>query len=979
MNKRLVFWICLFIGTSSATAMAAPAIRGLSPFGSIMSERFETGAFHLVQNKNAAPLFVDANDWIGVRRAAGDLQADIERVSGVKPSLSVSPTGPTAVLIGTLGKSALIDALVKAGKIKTTEIAGKWESFLIATVSNPLPGIKQALVIVGSDKRGTIYGTYELSEQIGVSPWYWMADVPAKRHAALSILAGTYVQGPPAVKYRGIFINDEAPALTGWAKAKFGGLNSKMYSHVFELILRLRGNYLWPAMWDNAFNEDDPENPCMADEYGIVMGTSHHEPMMRSYQEWMHRKDHLGNGQWDYASNKTAIQQFFREGIENGKNYEAIVTMGMRGENDVGMTSTGSFESDKAQLENIIIDQRQILRDVMHKDPKEVPQLWALFTEVLKYYDAGMKVPDDVTLLFTDDNVGDIRRLPTAAEAKRSGGAGIYYHMDMHGGPYSYQWLNSNPLPKIWDQMNLAYRYGADRIWIVNIGDIKPLEVPIEFFLRMGWDPNAMTKDRIADWTRAWAAREFGPQHAAEIADIVAKYGKYNGWRKPEQLRPETYSVLNYREAERVSAAWSDLVLRAERVRKALPSEAQDAYYELVLHPVKACANLAEMNIAAGRNHIFAQQGRASTNAEAALVHDLFVKDLALTDTYNHTLAGGKWDHMMDQTHIGYTDWYPPLVNVSPAVSEVLPADISAFAVAVEGRPQFWPGYYLPAELKPLDSLNRQKTYLEVYPIGSKPIQYTTKADQPWILLTEGKAFSAGKDDQRVWVDVDWKKLPAGTATGFITIAGGNQKTKMKVTATKATRAQEKEAKGAFGGLGGPIAIGAGDASRNIGVGDVSWQAIPDYGRAEAAMEVFPVTAASIKPGDPAPRLEYDLYLAKPGSYQVDVITGTTLDFHTDNNLGLAVTLDNQAPDVRHVFTPQSRASETFLGKAFQKNAEDNARTMHFTVAADRVGRHVLKLIMVDPAIVVQKIIVRDGDLPSSYFGPPVSEPNGNH
>jgi hypothetical protein len=952
----------------TGTAIAAP--NHLLPFGSFVTEKADKGSFALVRAGSAAPIIVDAGDYKGVARAADDLQADVARVTGVKPQRSTTAGGTNAVLIGTLGKSALIDGLVKSGKLKADAIRGKWESFVIATVANPLPGVKQALVIAGSDKRGTIYGIYEVSEQIGVSPWYWFADVPVRHRAALSIEAGSYVQGPPAVKYRGIFINDEAPALTGWAKEKFGGLNAKMYTHVFELILRLRGNYLWPAMWDNAFNEDDPENPRLADEYGVVMGTSHHEPMMRSYQEWMHRKAHLGNGKWDYASNKAAIQQFFREGIENGKNYEAIVTMGMRGENDVGMASTGTFESDKAQLEQIIVDQRRILGEVTGKDPKELPQLWALFTEVLQYYDAGMKVPDDVTLLFTDDNVGNIRRLPTAAEAKRSGGAGIYYHMDMHGGPYSYQWLNSNPLPKIWEQMSLAYRYGADRIWIVNIGDIKPLEMPIEFFLRLGWSPDALGKDQIADWTKAWARREFGPEHAAEIADIVAKYGKYNGWRKPEQVSPDTYSVLNYREAERVDAAWTDLIARAEAVGAKLPREAQDAYYQLVLHPVKACGNLVQMHIAAGRNHVFAAQGRASTNAEAALVHELFVKDQELTDFYNHKLAGGKWNHMMDQTHTGYTDWYPPLVNVSPAVSQVLPAKVRMFAIAVEGRPQSWPGFWLPPEFKPIDSLSRRPTYFEIYPVGSEPVNVSYNADQPWIVLREEKAFSAGKEDRRVVVDVDWKKAPAGQASGFITVTDGKEKERIKVTAIKATALEEKEAKGAFGGLTGPIAIAASDAHRNIAAAGVRWEAIPDFGRGKAAMEVFPVTAAPVKP-EAGPRLEYDIYLAKAGSYQVDVITGTTLDFHADNNLGLAVWLDGGTPDVRYAFTPENRASETFGGKANHENALTNTRTMHFTVKADRVGRHVLNLGMVDPAVVVQKIVVHQGDLPPSYFGPP--------
>ena len=967
----LATWSCLAIVAATGSSLAANSARGLLPFGSFVTDNAVPGSFALVRNGVAAPLFVDKSDWKGVLRAAADLQADIRRVTGIKPEMSIdrAPAGSNIVIAGTLGRSALIDALVKSGKIKTDAIAGKWESFLIATVSNPLPGVKQALVIAGSDKRGTIYGLYEVSEQIGVSPWYWWADVPAKRHKAVSILDGIYVQGPPVVKYRGIFINDEAPALTGWAKKKFGGLNSKMYTHVFELILRLRGNYLWPAMWDNAFNEDDPENPRLADEYGVVMGTSHHEPMMRSYHEWLKRKAHLGNSEWNYATNKTGVQQFFREGIANAGNYENLVTMGMRGESDTGMASTGSLKSDIALLEQIMADQRDILRDELRKDAATVPQLWALFTEVQKFYDAGMRVPDDVTLLFTDDNVGDLRRLPTPEVAKRSGGSGIYYHLDMHGGPYAYQWLNTNPLPKIWEQMDLAVQYGATRVWIANVGDIKPLEIPIEFFIRMGWQP--MSKDRIAEWTRLWAQREFGPEHAADIADIVSKYTKYNGWRKPEQLKPETYSVLNYREAERVSAAWDNLVTRAEAIAKQLPPNAQAAYYELVLHPVKACANLADMNIAAGRNHVFAQQGRASTNAEAALVRKLFRKDQQITHYYNHTLAGGKWDHMMDQTHIGYTEWYPPAQNVSPAVSELLPPATSDFAVSVEGRVQFWPGFYLPPELKPRDSLSKRKTYIEVYPTGTKRPRFSYAADKPWIVLSAGKAFSAGKDDHRVWVDVDWEKAPVGEATGFITVTGPGESVKVKVTAIKATPAQEMDAKGALGGLTGPIAIAASDDTRNIPAGEVRWEPIPDYGRGAAGMEVFPVTAASVKPGEPAPQLQYEIYLPRAGTYQVDIITGPTLDAYAGNNLGLSVSLDEQQPKVKYVFTPETRQDETFLGKAFQENAENNARTMHFTVTADKAGRHTLKLTVVDPMIVLQKIIIHDEDLPYSYFGPP--------
>ena len=575
LHSRSASW---FLFSFLAAVIAIVPVHATPSLGlavDLVSQNASTSSVPLVRNGHAAPIFLDQADYPGVLRAASDLQSDLERVTGTKPVLTTGrpPSGAVAVIAGTLGKSSLIDRLAKSGKIKVETISGKWESFVITTVKNPLPGVDQALVIAGSDKRGTIYGLYEISEQIGVSPWYWWADVPPKHHDALWIKPGTYVQGPPAVKYRGIFINDEDPCLSGWSKKKFGGVNSRMYAHTFELILRLRGNYLWPAMWGKAFNEDDPESPRLADKYGIVMGTSHHEPMMRAQQEWTLHHAQYGNGQWNYLANSTGLKKFWTDGLERNKKYENIITVGMRGDGDVPMPDAGSMEANKKLLERIIADQRQIIAEHINPDPSKVPQLWALFTEVQKYYDSGLRVPDDVTLLFTDDNVGNLRRVPTPEERNRSGGAGIYFHMDMHGGPFSYQWLNSSPLPKVWEQMNLAYRYGATRIWIANVGDLKPLEIPIEFFLRMAWDPAAMTKDKTFDYHLRWAERDFGKEHAAEIADIVTKYAKYNGWRKPELLTPETFSLLNYREAERVSAAWSKLVARAEKLNAEASSE----------------------------------------------------------------------------------------------------------------------------------------------------------------------------------------------------------------------------------------------------------------------------------------------------------------------------------------------------------------------------------------------------------------------
>src|SRR5579859_2098234 len=505
---------------------------------SFVSTAPQPGAFPLA----GAAIEVDSADWPGVARAAGDLRSDLAAVLG-----DAKPLGRT-ILVGTLGKSPAIDKLAAEGKIDVSGVRGQWEAYDIETVGD-------TLVIAGSDKRGTIYGLYEISEQIGVSPWSWWADVPVPHKDALFVAAGRHYGKPPAVKYRGIFLNDEAPALSGWAKEKYGTLDHRFYEKVFELILRLRGNFLWPAMWDNAFNEDDPLNPKIADEYGIVMSTSHHEPMLRAQQEW---KRH-GTGDWNYATNGETLRKFWAEGVRRNKDYESLVTLGMRGDGDKPMTESEQ-NADTKLLEQIVADQRKILAQEVNSNLAQIPQVWALYKEVQLYYEKGMRVPDDVTLLWCDDNWGDIRRLPTPEERKRPGGAGIYYHFDYVGDPRNYKWINTNQISKVWEQMHLARDYGADRLWVVNVGDLKPMEFPIEFFLTLARDPEAWPKERLGEFTRDWAAREFGPGHAAEIADIVTRHDRYIGRRKPELLTPDTFSVTNYHEADRVVAEYRQLL-----------------------------------------------------------------------------------------------------------------------------------------------------------------------------------------------------------------------------------------------------------------------------------------------------------------------------------------------------------------------------------------------------------------------------------
>ena len=606
----------------------------------------QTKQFCIAKDGQAATIIVDENDWKGVIRAANDLSDDVRKVTGVEApvvecnSLTSHLLPLTSIYVGTIGRSKAIDRLVKQKKLDIKPIKGRWEGYVIDVVDGNL-------VIAGNDKRGTIFGIYEISRRIGVSPWYWMADAPVVHKDELCWSAGRYYDWP-AVKYRGIFINDEWPSFGTWCQKHFGGVNSKAYEKIFELLLRLKANYFWPAMWATAFNEDDPESPRLADEMGIVMGTSHHEPMMRSHREYLNRKEQVGP--WDYATNKERVDDFFREGMERNRNYDNLVTIGMRGDGDVAM-GKGDDQENMKTLKNVIDGQRKIIKDIYGR-PDAVPQLWAIFTEVQRYYDAGFTVPDDVTLLFCDNNWGYIRRKGTAAERKRKGGLGLYYHIDMNGGPWNDRWINTTTVPKLREQLNLAYKSGIDRIWIINVGDLKPKEMPISFIMDYAWRPDVKPGDADG-WLKEWTQSVLGgvsKEDANACADIIARYSKYNLWRKPEVQVP---GLFNYKEMLHLNNQWQSLVLRCEALKERIPASAQDAFYQLVYYPAVASAGVAQMY-------------NAATMGDRETVKELMEKDQRLTDFYNKKLAGGKWDGMMLDNHIGYTKWSIPEKNTNP-------------------------------------------------------------------------------------------------------------------------------------------------------------------------------------------------------------------------------------------------------------------------------------------------------------------------
>lgn len=621
-------------------------------------------------------IIYDQAENIAVIRAAKDLQSDIQKVTGKLPELSVTATsGEFEIIIGTLGTNRHIDHLISSKKINAKDLKGKWESFVIATLENPKSKSKKQLIIAGSDRRGTIYGIYELSKQLGVSPWYYWNDVPIKKRSSAYVVPGYFASGEPKVKYRGIFINDEEPAFGTWARTKFGGINSKMYAHMFELLLRLRANYLWPAMWGKAFNEDDPLNPQVADGYGIVMGTSHHEPMMRAQKEWGNHRKEYGNGEWNYHTNKDALLKFWEDGFRRNKNYDNLVTMGMRGDGDEPMNDLGSAEANFKLLENIMKDQRRVIEKVTEKPAKNTPQLWALYSEVLDYYDQGIKVPDDMTILLCDDNWGNVRRLPYLGEKKHPGGYGMYYHVDLHGAPRAYQWLNMTQIPHMWEQLQLTYSYGVDKIWILNVGDLKPNEYPMDFFLNMAWNPTSFTQDNLENYSVKFAEEHFGKTQAKEPAEIISLYCKYNSRVSAEMMNHKTYN-LQSGEFLQVRDAYLALETRALRQLIKLDEAYKDSYKQIVLHPVRAMANLYDMYYAVAMNHQLAEKKDQKANYWADYADECFERDAEYTSDYNLNISGGKWNHMMDQTHIGYKSWDEPKEgNIKPAVYRINPEE----------------------------------------------------------------------------------------------------------------------------------------------------------------------------------------------------------------------------------------------------------------------------------------------------------------
>lgn len=933
------------------------------PESSLLTTKKERGVFSLVENGIPASILASESDHPGVLKIARLFQKDLSSVSGNQAELILGDQqkSKNLIIVGTVGKSKLIDQLVKDRKIDVSVLKGKWEQFLIIPVKQPMKGVDNALVIAGSDKRGTIFGMFELSGKMGVSPWYWWADAPIKVRKNIFVKPGAYTLGVPKVKYRGIFINDEAPALTNWAKEKFGGFNHSFYEKVFELILRNKANYLWPAMWRPAvFATDDPENLRLADEYGIVISTTHHEPMMRYHEEW----SRYNAGAWNYETNKEKLREFWRGGIERMGDYESVVALGMRGDGDEAMTE----ETAVGLMKTIIADQRKIIADVTGKPADATPQVWALYKEVQDYYDKGLRVDDDILVLFCDDNWGNIRILPKKEDLGHKGGYGMYYHFDFVGGPVSYRWINVTQIERVWEQMNLAYEWGVKDLWIVNVGDIKPMELPISFFLDFAWNADMNAAD-LPGYYENWAEQQFGKKYSGEIAEIIALYTKYSARRTPEMLKPDTYSVENYREADRILEEYNQLFEKSSAIYEKLPESHRSAFYQLVHFPIEISKNLNEMYVAAGKNKLYGLQSRASTNLYADKVKEKFFRDAELTKNYHEKLADGKWNHMMAQTHIGYTNWNNPPVNKMPEVSYIQVPSSAGLGYVLENgvsRNQWGRGGLFSQSFSSIDPLNDQNYYIEIFNRGNEKLNFSVKAKNEWIKLSSEKGTI--QYDEKVFVSIDWSKAPKGQETGEVVISGGGQEFTVKVP----IRNDLPEASG-FVENNGIVSIEAASFTGKLDTKDIHWTLIPNMGRTKSSVTVEPANAERQMPGKNSPRLEYEFTVFDDRELKVEAYLSPTLNYKKNEGLKYAVAIDDEQPQVINIHEGDTIPDWEYPDW-WNNSVTDHIRKKQSVHKAVKAGKHTLKIWMIDPGVVFQKFVIDAGGLKPSYLGPPESK-----
>ena len=979
--------------------------------------------FELFKNGVLCDILVEAAAFEGVRLIADEHSNDVSLVCGKKPKILSTPdelSTENVVIFATLGKSPVLDRLIASSKLSADGIAGKREVFGIFTVGRPFEDrddIKSALIVCGSDKRGTIYGIFDLSERVGVSPLVYWGDVVPKKKSEVSLAIDSFISKEPSVRYRGLFINDDWPAFGGWSKKRFGGYNAKAYDHVFKLILRLKGNYLWPAMWTGEFWDDGPglKNAELADTYGIIVGASHHEPMCRAGAEWQHiYKKYGDDNTWSFISNKEAITEFWRDGLKRSKNFENLITIGMRGENDsLLLGKNATLEDNINVLRNVINTQNELMKEIVDPELSNIPRMLALYYEVEDFYHGdkntkGLKnweALDGVTLMLCDDTYGNLRFIPDETDRDHNGGFGMYYHYDYHGASISYEWMNTNRLTKTWEQMTMAYDYGIRDLWIVNLGDIKGLEYPLCYFLSLAYDfekHGTTARNSVEGFVKDWVKQQYGDwfdeNQLADVEYVLNGYTKYNNLRSPESMNEHIYAPINFREGERVHAECDRIIKTAERLYRDAPAEIKPSVFYELYYPAVASLNFVQMSIEAGLNNFYASHGSLAANKYLDCVKKRVKRDLELKDEFD-SLLDSKWVHMADSAHHGFRSWNNEDWRY-PLVSEVIPVDAPKSYVSFAGSEKYSIGTFWCSSptLENREFLNpdAESIAINIETGSSAPIDFEISCDAPWLSF-ERKSGSLSPDTGLVSVAVSCDRSKLGKEVVCADVAVkcvfksdkrlapdeemfdkpiGRTLAKLKIFAG----GEYKYPAMTFVDTEGYVSVEASHYSSRHDTADAAWLEIDHLSRLDTpAMKVLPSTKAYLSKTedrylcDDVPYLEYSFTAQKSGKSELTLWLSNRNPVAIDASLRLGVSLNGDEIDIIRT-VPKGYKPGMHGSTAWGDEVLDKIRKVKAEIEVAE-GVNKLRIYGGDPNIILEKFTVCPigAQIPESYLGAPES------
>lgn len=937
--------------------------------------------FDLVTAQNKVSIYYQKGDSKLDSIAAYLLASDIKLVSGYLPKVSndISNAKGNIIIIGR-ADSKLVTGF--GSKTADPNLKGKWESYSLKFLSKPSKNIANALIIAGSDFRGTAYGVFSVSEKIGVTPWFWWADATPKTQKSLSINIENFTSQPPSVKFRGIFINDEDWGLQPWAAKTFEpetkDIGPKTYAKVFELLLRLKANLIWPAMHPStkAFYHY-PGNVKAAEDYQIVVGSSHAEPMLRNnVSEWNEKT----MGHFNYLTNRQKVNDYWESRIKESSKVNGIYTTGMRGIHDGEIQGVKTMEETVPLLDTIIREQRNMLKKYVNQDITKVPQVFTPYKEVLEIYDAGLKVPDDITLVWPDDNYGYIQRLSNAEENQRPGGSGVYYHASYWGRPHDYLWLGTSHPAHIREEMTKAYALNAKQLWVLNIGDIKPSEYAMQLFLDMAYDIEpfkdpAFSKVHLKNWTTTI----FGNKESASISSALWKYydlaferkPEYMGWSRTEPTTAVNFTAYNHNfyndQAQKRMDAYDQLVGQIKSIGVNIASKDKDAFYELVEYPVKGAALMNKKFLFRDKAFLYAKQGRLSALSYATLSKEAYEKIASETQYYNTKLVNGKWQGMMDM--------FPRELPVFklPVFSLHQSKNLPEFRALPEGYKQIDSASNFDQhqfQLPDFNQWNKQKYFIDVFLSQNVKKAFTVTASENWIKVSIPKGELTSENlssQQRIWVEIDWNKAPKGRdLKGKVVIKTDKDQYDFTVAANNESL-KELENFAGYIEADHYLSINATNYTTIKNAKSRQWTIVDGLGSNGKALEAFPLSFEA-NAGDldstkvkENPSAEYNFYTFDAAAANVTITSLPTYPLNKNFEIRYGISMDNGPVKIVN-FKTIGRSDE------WKNNVLSNSAQRIFKEQNLKAGKHTLTLYMIDPGVILNHIYI-DLGVSQPFYG----------